>query len=349
MKYEIATTVHAVAEEDWDRLARHAGLYLSHRWLAGEETDPTATTVYVLVRDADGGADGGGAGEGDADAEGPLLAAAPLHLVHTEPNSLYAPPRPASGAPPPQVVAGARRGYHNTPLIDPELPPHRRDACLTLLRDAARTYARTHGTAHWWPYLTTPAAELLGPLYPSPPVEVEQDALIPLPGTGFDDYLGSLPSKRRVAVRRERVTFQTAGPRVRHLALGACVRDAGRLLAAQQNTQGHRADTTDVMTALLERQVASMGDRARVAAVHDGHAMVAFGLYYHFGGTTWVRAIGTDPSRPVPFAYFNLAYYLPIADGYRAGTTALHAGMKSIAAKRLRGARISGLHALSDA
>ncbi|MFG2750770.1 peptidogalycan biosysnthesis protein [Streptomyces xanthophaeus] len=332
MKTDLITGIAQVPAADWDRLARPAGLYLSHRWLAGEEADPTATAAYALVRDDDG----------------TLLAAAPLYLVHTEPNSFYDPPEPAAGAALPRVVAGARRGYHSTPLTDPSLPAGLRAACLALLRDAARSYAAEHGTTHWWPYLTEPAAALLAPLYAAAPRPVEEDALIPLPGTGFDDYLASLPRKRQLAVRRERLEFRSAGLRVRQLPLGDCFGEAGRLLAALQQSHGHAADSERVMTGLLERQAGAMGDRARVAAVHDGRRMVAFGLYYHFGGTTWLRAVGTDPSCPAPFAYFNVCYYLPIEDGYREGTSALHAGMRAIRAKRLRGARVSGLYALPD-
>lgn len=41
-------------------------------------------------------------------------------------------------------------------------------------------------------------------------------------------------------------------------------------------------------------------------------------------------------------------YYLPIEDAYAHGTTALHAGMTTIEAKRRRGAQVSGLYALVD-
>jgi predicted N-acyltransferase len=91
-----------------------------------------------------------------------------------------------------------------------------------------------------------------------------------------------------------------------------------------------------------------MGERARVVAAYDGPRMTGFCLYYHQGSTTWLRAVGIDPERPAPFAYFALTYYEPIEDAYRHGTTALHAGMKAIEAKRLRGARVSGLYALDD-
>uniref|UniRef100_A0AAU1I7F8 GNAT family N-acetyltransferase n=1 Tax=Streptomyces sp. NBC_00180 TaxID=2903632 RepID=A0AAU1I7F8_9ACTN len=331
MKTEIVSSVHDVPAADWDRLTEHAGVYLSHRWLAGEESDPTATASYALIRDHDGA----------------LAAAAPLYLVHSEPNTYYEPAHLPPGAQRPHVIAGARRGYHNTPLTDPGLPGDVELQCLSLLRAAARDHAGRHGTSHWWPYLTEPAMQRLAPLYDTPPHRMEDDATIPLPGAGFDDYLAALPSKRRVAIRHERAAFEAAELDVRHLYLMDCYEDAGRLLAALQRSHGH-GDDTDAMTGLLKRQADAMGERARVVAAYDGHRMTGFCLYYHQGGTTWLRAVGIDPERPAPFAYFALTYYEPIEDAYRHGTTALHAGMKAIEAKRLRGARVSGLYALVD-
>ncbi|MET9831583.1 peptidogalycan biosysnthesis protein [Streptomyces sp. NPDC006385] len=331
MKTEIVGSVHAVPVTDWDRLARHAAVYLSHRWLAGEESDPTATASYALVRDRDG----------------TLVAAAPLYLVHDEPNAYYEPAHLPPGTEKPRVVAGARRGYHNTPLIDPRLPEGLGAACLALLREAARSHAERHGTTHWWPYLTESAARRLAPLYGTPAHRLEDDATIPLPGTCFDDYLAALPSKRRVAIRHERAAFEAAGLEVRRQGLADCYEDAGRLLAALQRSHGHGHDT-DAMTGLLKRQADAMGEHARVVAAYDGPSMTGFCLYYHHGGTTWLRAVGLAPDRPAPFAYFALTYYAPVEDAYRHGTTALHAGMKAMEAKRRRGAHVSGLYALYD-
>ncbi|MEV7508415.1 peptidogalycan biosysnthesis protein [Streptomyces sp. NPDC089922] len=329
----LVDSVRAVPAAEWERLARPAGLYLSHRWLAGEEDDPTADTSYALVRDHDG----------------TLLAAAPLHLVHTEPNDAYRPGGllPPRGLPP-RVIAGARRGYRNTPLTAPGLDPVRRDACLALLRDAARRLAGRNATTHWWPYLTAGAAGRLAPLYPDAAVHLEDDALIPLPGRDFEAYLASLPSRRRVGIRRERREFTAARPDVRRPSLAECAADAGTLLAGHQQGHGHDQDGVDAMTALLARQAETMGADARIVAVYEERRMAGFCLYYHYAGTTWIRAVAVDRSSPVPHLYFNLMYYLPVEDAYAHGTTALHAGMTTIEAKRRRGAEVTGLYALAD-
>lgn len=328
----IVESIRAVPAAEWEPLARPAGLYLSHRWLAGEEEDPTATCAYALVRDHDGN----------------LLAAAPLYRVRDEPNDRY---RPAAVLPShlrPRVIAGARRGYHNAPLITPGLGAEQRDACLVLLRDAARDFANRYDTTHWWPYLTTSAATGLAPFYPESPLHLEDDALIPLPGAGVDDYIASLPSQRRVGIRRERRAFAAAGLEVRHQALADCCEDAGILLAGHQQDHGHDRDGIDAMTGLLRRQAAAMGGEARVVAAYDRQRMIGFCLYYHYGSTTWVRAVALDRQHPAPHLYFNLMYYLPVEDAYVHGTAALHAGMKAMEAKRRRGATVSSLYGLVD-
>lgn len=328
----IVESIHAVPAAEWEHLARPAGFYLSHRWLAGEEEDPTATCAYVLVRD----------GEGD------LLAAAPLYLVREEPNDRYRPGAVLPSRPRPHVIAGARRGYHNTPLTAPGLPAGQRDACLILLRDAARRFADRHDTTHWWPYLTAPAATRLARVYPERPHFLADDALIPLPGAGIDDYIASLPSQRRVGVRRERRAFAEAGLDVRHQVLADCFEAAGVLLAGHQQDHGHDRDGIDVMTGLLKRQAEAMGSEARAVSAYDGQRMIGFCLYYHYGATTWIRAVAVDRQHPAPHLYFNLMYYLPVEDAYAHGTAALHAGMNTVEAKRRRGAAISGLYAVVD-
>ncbi|MFF1556566.1 GNAT family N-acetyltransferase [Streptomyces sp. NPDC058279] len=221
-------------------------------------------------------------------------------------------------------------------------------ACLALLRDAAREFATGHHTTHWWPYLTAPAATRLAPLYPERPLHLEDDALIPLPGAGIDDYIASLPSRRRVGIRRERRAFAAVGLDVRHRLLEDCFEDAGVLLAGHQQGHGHDRDGIDAMTGLLKRQAAAMGSEARVVSAHDGQRMIGFCLYYHYGTTTWIRAVAVDRHHPAPHLYFNLMYYLPIQDAYAHGTTGLHAGMTTVEAKRRRGAVVSGLYALVD-
>ncbi|MGW0736607.1 GNAT family N-acetyltransferase [Streptomyces sp. NPDC002851] len=319
----------------WDTLATPAGLYLSHQWLAAGQHDPTAQARYAMVHD-----------------EGHLIAAAPLYLVDTEPNTLYRvheliPDR----TPARTLLAGARRGYLNAPLLHPRLTPDQRRAALTHLVAAARTLATAHQAQPWWLYVTDTAATELAEACGTgtEPVRLSQDAHIPLPGSTFDDYLAALPSKRRVTIRRERRAFAEAGYELRTLRLSACADTAGALLAQLQERHGHPADPA-AMARLLRDQADGMADTGTVHAAYAGDRMVAFSLHYRHAGTVWLRATGYDYAQlRGAHEYFNLVYYLPIEHAYAHGATALHLGMESLRAKTLRGAVTSPLWAIEGA
>ncbi|MEU6281608.1 GNAT family N-acetyltransferase [Streptomyces sp. NPDC047028] len=330
------TCVHDIGDvpaAEWEALDTPAGLYLSHQWLAAQQRDPTAQVRYALVRD-----------------EGRLVAAAPMYVVDTEPNDLYRVHElVADRAPARTLLAGARRGYLNGPLLHPGLSPGRRRAALHRLVAAAGSLAAAHGARPWWLYVTDPAASELADVCGTEPVQVGHDARIPLPGTTFDDYLAGLPSKRRVAVRRERRAFEEAGYELRTLRLSECADAAGSLLARLQARHGHAADP-DAMARLLRDQADGMADSGIVLAAHADTHMVAFSLFYRHADTVWLRATGYDYARlRAAHEYFNLVYYLPIEHVYAHGATALHVGMESLRAKALRGAVISPLWAVEGA
>ncbi|MBT2395805.1 GNAT family N-acetyltransferase [Streptomyces sp. ISL-100] len=334
MRLSFSPSLAAVPREEWDALAGSVGLYLSHRWLTAQESDPTAQPRYALVHD-------------DA---GRLVAATPLYVVHCEPNALYRVAELVPGAAPERrvVVAGARRGYLNAPLLHPSLAAGERRRCLELLLEAARTLGARHEAQPWWLYVKDSAAKELADVCGTDPVHLQQDAAIPLPGSSFDDYLGTLPSKRRVVIRRERRAFQEAGYEVRELRLSECADRAGELLAGLQDRHGHGSEPA-AMAGLLRQQADGMGDSGTVLGCFLGGTMVGFSLFYRFGGTVWVRALGFDyPRLRGAQEYFSLAYYLPIEHAYRSGETELHLGMDSIRAKTLRGAEVSPLWAIAN-
>ncbi|MFJ8387842.1 hypothetical protein ACIQ9Q_25700 [Streptomyces sp. NPDC094438] len=138
-----------VPADSWDALTPQAGFYLSHQWLAAQQHDPTAQVRYALVHD-----------------DGRLIAAAPLYVVGTEPNDLYRvqellPDR----APARALLAGARRGYLNAPLLHPGLTPGRRRAALNELVEAAGSLAAAEQAQPWWLYVTDAAAAELADAY----------------------------------------------------------------------------------------------------------------------------------------------------------------------------------------
>ncbi|MGW6722771.1 GNAT family N-acetyltransferase [Streptomyces sp. NPDC054995] len=326
----LVTDIGDVPAARWDTLSAQAGLYLSHRWLAAQQQDPTARAHYALVHD-----------------DGHLVAAAPLYVVDTEPNDLYRVHELLPGrAPARTLLAGARRGYLNAPLLHPLLTPARRREALDRLVTAAGTLAAAENAVPWWLYVSDEAAAELADACGTKPVQLNQDARIPLPGTTFDDYLAALPSKRRVTIRRERRAFAEAGYERRTLRLSECADTAGALAAQLQARHGHPADPA-VMAAILHDQAEGMADSGTVHAAFTGRHMVAFSLAYHHAGTVWLRSTGYDYARlRGAHEYFNLVYYLPIEDAYAHGATALHLGMESLRAKVLRGATASPLWAV---
>ncbi|MEV8562374.1 GNAT family N-acetyltransferase [Streptomyces sp. NPDC051917] len=180
-------------------------------------------------------------------------------------------------------------------------------------------------------------------------MQLGQDARIPLPGSRFEDHLAGLPSKRRVAVRRERRAFTEAGYELRALRLSECADSVGALLAQLQQRHGHAADP-DVMARLLRDQADGMADSGVVLAAYADGRMVAFSLCYRHAGTVWLRATGYDYARlRGAHEYFNLVYYLPIEVAYAHGATTLHLGMESLRVKTLRGAVTSPLWAIEGA
>jgi predicted N-acyltransferase len=315
---------------EWDALASPAGLYLSHRWLAAQQHDPTAQARYALVYGEDR-----------------LIAAAPLYVVDTEPNSLYRVHEIVPGRTPGRtLLAGARRGYLNAPLLDSRLTPARRREALRHLVTTAVSLAAAEDAQPWWLYVTDSEAAELAEVCGTTPVQLTQDARLPLPGSTFDDYLAGLPSKRRVSIRRERRAFAEAGYELRTLRLSECADIAGALLAQLQERHGHPADPA-AMTGLLRDQAAGMADTGTVLAAYSDDRMVAFSLYYRHGATIWLRATGYDYARlRGAHEYFNLVYYLPIEAAYAHCATALHLGMESLHAKALRGAVTTPLWAV---
>ncbi|MFF4325577.1 GNAT family N-acetyltransferase [Streptomyces sp. NPDC001591] len=330
MTLDLISDIRDVPAEAWDALAARAGLYLSHQWLAAQQPDPTAQVRYALVHD-----------------DGRLIAAAPLYVVDTEPNDLYRvhellPDR----VPARTLLAGARRGYLNAPLLHPHLSPGRRREALNQLVAAAGSLAAAHQAQPWWLYVTDEAAAELAEACGTKAAPLNLDARIPLPGHTFDDYLAGLPSRRRVTIRRERRAFAEAGYELRTLRLSECADAAGALAARLQARHGHPADPA-FMAGLLREQAEGMADTGVVLAAYAGGRMVAFSLFYRYADTVWVRSTGYDYAHlRAAHEYFNLAYYLPIAYAYAHGATALHLGMESLRAKTLRGAVTTPLWAI---
>ncbi|WP_052441278.1 peptidogalycan biosysnthesis protein [Streptacidiphilus anmyonensis] len=339
MKVSLASSLDDVPAAAWDRLAAvaEAGFYLSHRWLRHEEDSVTATAGYVLVTDE----------------ASRLVGAAPVYLVHQEPNAGYRPDQVLTGVRPADrlLIAGARRGYRNAPLLHPDLDTAAREDCLRLLVDAVAQVAREwEADQAWWLYVHDDVAAALATATGARVPQLQgTDAAVSLPGNGFDDYLGAFPARRQYAIRKELSSFGAAAYDLRRLKLSQCWSQAGDLLAQLQGKYGHPAEP-EPLRQLLRRQADGLADSGTVLGCFRDDRMVGFALTYDFAGTVWLRATGFDYDRLAGAAeYFALSCYQPIEHAYRSSNLRrMHLGKGTAQAKSRRGARLSPLWAVPN-
>ena len=194
-------------------------------------------------------------------------------------------------------------------------------------------------------YATTEAALALREAgVAAPPVLLEADASLALPDGGWDGWLATLPSKRRISVRREVRAFREAGCSVVRLGLTECLEQLPPLAAATQAKYGSAAPAS-FWESLFRLHAAGMGERAQVAlCLRDGGVPLGFCLYYVHGETLYLRWAGFDYGRLAGAAeYFNVTLYSQVMAAAGLGVRRIHIGIKSVEAKALRGAELRPL------
>lgn len=321
-------TVQSVTREAWDDVASCGSLYRSHSWLAGEEVVPGMTVQYVVARSA-GVRDG-------TDFQGAVAA----YVVDRERNPRYVPADLGLGrSDGPVALYGARRGYHNG--LGASSP-----AGYRLLVDEVARHASRHGGG-WWLYVTDAEVERLRT---SVGVEVPRflglEAVLQLPGAGFDDYLDGFASRRRRKIQAEDRKFRRRGLTSEEEPLTDFVPVAARLLDNLNVRHGSRSDREGLEQYFRRLCESADPGRLSVCRVAPDDDPVAFLHFYDFAGTRWARSIGFDYDRLDGQEYFSMAFYEPIRSAYAAHLDRLHLGMESLRAKALRGAVLRPLWAV---
>ncbi|MGK5113670.1 GNAT family N-acetyltransferase [Geodermatophilus sp. CPCC 205506] len=245
------------------------------------------------------------------------------------------------------LIVGPRQGYQ-THILSAS-GPVRAEAVAELV-SLVQTWPlercpRGDGSARVAMYVTSADAQALADAgVTHTPVLLEADAWFDLPPGGWDAWLATLPAKRRSNVRNEVGRFQRAGYTVDHLPLAECWAELAPLAASTQAKYGHVAPEAH-WRGLLHRHMTGMGRAARVAVCRRrGGDIVGFCLYYIRGNTLFLRWAGFDYDRLDRAAeYFNLVYYSQMARAPELGVRRLHAGVKALEAKVLRGARLRPL------
>ncbi|MFE9094262.1 GNAT family N-acetyltransferase [Streptomyces sp. NPDC007264] len=326
-----ADAVGGLGDAEWDRLA-DGRFYSSALWLRlCALLEPGSVSGGLHVETPGGG-----------------RAAIPVAAVTDEPNphlrwhDLLA----ARGLPAPEpggLLIGQRRGYL-AHLLTGE-GTDRTEAAAAVL-DAVRALRsplhEESKIARVAMYLTTEDVRALRAAgVRTAPVALTTDAWIEIPPGGHDAWLDSLSAHRARRIRSEIRKFEKAGYEVEHRTLAESWQDVARLVARSLLRYGRTVDVAPMAESFRE-QAELAGSRAEVVLCsRPGEPPVGFCLYYRWGDTVHLRALGFDHDRLASAAeYFNLTYYIPAR---LPGVRRLHAGTETAEGKALRGAALRPL------
>lgn len=245
------------------------------------------------------------------------------------------------------TLVGPRQGYQANLLGLAGDGARATTLAAGLVREARRAAATWSGAASPCVamYLTTADVRLLREAgVQTLPVLLEPDAWIEVPAGGWEAWLASLTSKRRVMIRHEVRRFAEAGCEIAHARLAdwqdSLVPASVSMAEKYRMNQG-----PEYFSAELKRYVYYTGDVARVAVCTQGEdEPLGFCVYYAWRDTVFLRwssfnrALLTGSTE-----YFNVAFYSQVKLAGELGLRWLHAGKKAVEAKVLRGARLRPL------
>jgi uncharacterized protein len=154
----------------------------------------------------------------------------------------------------------------------------------------------------------------------------------------FDGFVASLPSKRRVEVRRERRVLADRGVAVGHGPLGADTSELVGLRCGLVGKYGGRPDPAREAAALNRIRATFPGATTVFTARAAGGGLLGFSVFA-LDGDTWTPLLcGTDYDRPESrLTYFAALFYGPAALAPALGVRTIPYGLGSWDAKRRRG------------
>lgn len=318
-----------VPQARWNDLVGTRSFYLSHQWLAAQDAGQPVAPRYLIARSG-----------------GELVGALPTYLVQHETNEFYEPARCADGRWTGRyLLAGTRRAYTNDVLVRPDLAVGDQRDILRALVEAALDRAeqeRVDGVLFL--YLGTAAAGRLHAAYPAAhPLLTTAEAILDLPGDGFDDYLGALADKRRREVRREMARFTASGLTVAPIPVDEHWQRLAELFGNVQHRYGHRGDA-EQWRRVVQRQTVRVAADTVILGCLAGDELLGGVVLYPWRGGVHVKLVGFDyPRLKAAYEYFNLVYYAVIRYAYRHRLSSVHFGREAIEAKLRRGARAAPL------
>jgi hypothetical protein len=330
-----------VPDGTWETLSAGRELFLSADWLRFAGDDPRCAPSYLV-----------------ATAGGSVAGMLPCYRPTGNPDSFYQPelhfpdliPAVPAEAAQMGLLIGGRLGFR-TVLALAGRPGERAGVLARLIGDALRRAAEDGMRHAFLLFATAQTGRLVQRtgLPMTTRLALVADANLPALGRGFEDYLTSLRSHRRIAVRAEMRAFDQAGLRVEvregpGAVTGPTVgRLAGQVVQLRRKHGLAAADTA--AEAELRQQDAHLGRRAVLFLCQAGGEQLGFAAGYA-GDDGWlsVRSAGFDyPRLRGAYEYFNTAIYRPLRYCYERGYAGLRLGAGTHEAKAMRGAVISPL------
>lgn len=222
------------------------------------------------------------------------------------------------------------------------------EAMAAAVREA-RQIAAEHGCRRLlFPYLDQDQVARLRAAEPSAVAgPVREKAVLPIVWASFEEYVASLPTRRRTPVRRERRRFLDSGMEVVEQPLSAVAAAVAPLVAATESRHGNAADADQIE--FHYRLVAEvLGDDFRALLGYRDGSLLACALLSAVGSRWLSRAWGCDSAIAdgSDFCYFNLTFYEPIVRAMARGVTAIDYGLGGLEAKTQRGCRPEPLQSL---
>jgi len=334
---QVEPSIARIDWAEWTRLENGRSLYQSHPWLSWAEKNCAADAFYVLARDP----------------AGTLVGAVPTYLLsvsNTSWNSWYDPLTAFTSDDAgtmrrrsvwfPLLLLGSLSGYHCDVLVDPSLEDadQRTVTRALILRCQSLADARhARSMAMMYAPEATARAVARDGLGATQPILTSANTRISASWTDLNAFLNSFSRRRRYNMQREIDLFRAGESHIVETRLSDCLQDVGPLLGNVHRKHG-AADSDLDTTQYLRSQAAHLNDISRVfLEIADGQP-VGFSLCYEWGRELHVRVVGFDYERSARFAYFNLAYYLPLDYAIRRGFSHIHLGPGTYGAKASRGA-----------
>jgi uncharacterized protein len=312
--------------------------YVGSSWLRTVEAIRGRRTGYIVCREA----------------AGPVRGVLPLYWDDPVGRGFYSPYdmflAPSGGRFSrehwsPTCVVGSRTAYEGEFLVDPGLSQAGQDAVLAAMLAAADEHATAVGAASLSAlYLNARGADQLSRVVgPGMLFLAAANAVLELPGPGFDDYAGSLGRKRAGSIRHERSVFAAAGYELTEGKLEEVVDDIAGLFAALEVRHGHESSAA-VEAAELRLMAATCGRESHVLGARLDGRMIGAVLMFVSGDVVYVRSTGFDYGvAGRAFEYFNLVYYETVEFALREDCRRVEFGITAYQAKLARGARLRPL------